>query len=148
MIVMASVPLALVGVVPVLEGLSVPLSVIVFLGAIVLAGIVVNNGIVMIDQINQLRDAGLPRDEAIVRGAQTRLRPVAMTTLTTVLGLLPMTGWLSALPLVGASTEGLELRAPMAITILAGLTISTMLTLVVVPVLYSFTARRRALVPA
>jgi HAE1 family hydrophobic/amphiphilic exporter-1 len=132
----------------VLEVLEVPLSVIVFLGAIVLAGIVVNNGIVMIDQINQLRDQGMPRLEAIVRGAQTRLRPVAMTTLTTVLGLLPMTGWLAALPVVGSGSEGLELRAPMAITILAGLTISTLLTLVVIPVLYSFTGRRRILAVA
>ena len=65
-----------------------------------------------------------------------------MTTLTTVLGLLPLTGWLGSLPLLGGTGEGLELRAPMAITVIAGLITSTMLTLVVVPVVYSLSDRK------
>jgi HAE1 family hydrophobic/amphiphilic exporter-1 len=142
LIIMVSVPLALVGVVPVLELLAIPISVIVLLGAIVLAGIVVNNAIILIDQINQLRAQGLAKRAAILEGARSRLRPVVMTMLSTVLGLLPLTGWLSRLPLVGGDAEGLELRAPLAITVLTGLLISTLLTLVVVPVLYSLTDRR------
>ncbi|MHC4899764.1 MAG: efflux RND transporter permease subunit, partial [Planctomycetota bacterium] len=130
-----TLPLALVGVIFTLEWLDTPLSVVVFLGAIVLAGIVVNNAIILIDQINRLRAEGTDKLTAIVEGARIRLRPVLMTTVTTVLGLLPLTGWLFA-------GEGLELRAPMAITVVCGLTVSTILTLVVVPVVYSLSDRR------
>jgi HAE1 family hydrophobic/amphiphilic exporter-1 len=119
-----------------------PLSVIVFLGAIVLAGIVVNNAIILIDQINRLRTGGMAKMDAIIRGAHTRLRPVLMTTMTTVLGLLPLTGWLAGLPILGGSGDGIELRAPMAVTVIAGLLSSTLLTLVVVPVVYSLSDRK------
>jgi HAE1 family hydrophobic/amphiphilic exporter-1 len=143
LVILLAMPLALVGVVFVLEALAVPVSVIVLLGAIVLAGVVVTNAIVLIDQINQCREAGDAKFKAIVEGAHRRLRPVMMTTLTTLLGLLPMTGWLAGIPWIGGTAEGLELRAPMAITLIAGLSSSTLLTLVVIPVAYSFADRRR-----
>ncbi|MGA0868842.1 MAG: efflux RND transporter permease subunit, partial [Planctomycetota bacterium] len=79
--------------------------------------------------------------EAITEGAAQRLRPVLMTTTTTVLGLLPLTGWLSGFPFLGGS-EGVELRAPLAITVVAGLISSTILTLVVIPCVYSMSDRR------
>ena len=142
LVILVSLPLAMVGAILTLDLLGIPLSVIVFLGAIVLAGIVVNNAIILIDQINRLRAQGAAKHDAILRGAQIRLRPVLMTTLTTVLGLLPLTGWLGSLPLLGGTGEGLELRAPMAITVIAGLITSTMLTLVVVPVVYSLSDRK------
>ncbi len=142
LVILFTMPLAVVGVVFALEVFAIPISVIVLLGAIVLAGIVVNNAIILIDQINQLRSEGVPKMRAIVEGAHTRLRPVMMTTLATLVGLLPMTGWLASLPLIGGQPEGLELRAPMAITIIAGLTSSTMLTLLVIPVIYSLSDRR------
>jgi HAE1 family hydrophobic/amphiphilic exporter-1 len=100
---------------------------------ILLAGIVVNNAIVLVDLINQLRIQGVPRFEAIVAAGRQRLRPILMTTLTTILGLLPLA--------LGFG-EGAEIRAPMAITVIGGLTVSTLLTLVVIPVLYSLVDRR------
>lgn len=141
-VILLTVPLATIGVVLTLDLLDIPVSVIVMLGGIVLAGVVVNNAIILLDQINQLRAAGMAKFEAIVEGAHSRLRPVLMTTLTTVVGLLPLTGWLAGVPLIGGSGEGLELRAPMAITIVAGLSTATLLTLLVIPVVYSFSDRR------
>ena len=92
-----------------------------------LAGIVVNNAIVLLDRIKQLREQGLDKISSIKQAAQSRLRPIIMTTLTTALGLLPMA--------LGVG-EGSELRTPMAITVISGLLCSTLLTLVVLPVLY------------
>jgi HAE1 family hydrophobic/amphiphilic exporter-1 len=108
--------------------------VIVFIGLIMLAGIVVNNAIVLVDLINQLRQRGMERINAIREAARLRLRPIMMTTLTTVLGLAPMAMGLG---------EGSEMRTPMAITVIGGLLTSTMLTLLVVPVMYSLLDRRR-----
>lgn len=142
LVILVSLPLALVGVVLALDLLDLPISVIVLLGGIVLAGIVVNNAIVLIDHVNHLRAQGVAKLIAIATGARTRLRPVLMTTLTTVVGLLPLTGWLAGVPGLGGATEGVELRAPMAITIIAGLTASTLLTLIVIPVVYSLSDRR------
>jgi HAE1 family hydrophobic/amphiphilic exporter-1 len=141
-IILFSVPLAAVGVVFTLAVLNVPLSVVVFIGLILLAGIVVNNAIVLGDRINARRVAGLGVGEAIIEAGEARLRPILMTTATTVLGLLPLTGWLAGLPLVGAfgSGEGAEMRAPMAITVIAGLISSTVLTLIVIPVIYKLLA--------
>jgi multidrug efflux pump subunit AcrB len=144
LVILVSVPLATIGVVFALDATDTDLSVIVFLGAIVLAGIVVNNAIILIDQINQLREEGMPLREAIVEGSSSRVRPVLMTTLTTLIGLLPQTGWLTWIPYIGGSTDGLELRAPMAITVIAGLSSSTLLTLLLVPVVYGLVARQRA----
>jgi HAE1 family hydrophobic/amphiphilic exporter-1 len=128
LLILFTVPLAGAGAVLGLWITDTRLSVIVFIGLIMLAGIVVNNAIVLIDRINQLRAEGKAMAEAIVESGQSRLRPVLMTTLTTVLGLLPMA--------LGTG-EGSEIRAPMAITVIAGLSIATLLTLVFIPVLYS-----------
>lgn len=141
-VILLSVPLAIIGVVLTLDFLGIPVSVIVLLGGIVLAGVVVNNAIILIDQVNQLRAGGMAKYDAIVEGAHSRLRPVLMTTMTTVVGLLPLTGWLAGVPFFGGSGEGLELRAPMAITIVTGLTSATLLTLLVIPVVYSLSDRR------
>jgi HAE1 family hydrophobic/amphiphilic exporter-1 len=93
-----------------------------------LAGIVVNNAIVLVDYINRLRARGMERTEAIVTAGTVRLRPILMTTATTVLGLLPMALGLG---------EGAELRTPMAVTVITGLISSTVLTLILIPTLYS-----------
>ena len=101
---------------------------IVLIGVIMLVGIVVNNAIVLIDTINRYRRRGMDKTAAIVRAGHVRLRPILMTTLTTVLALLPMAvSW----------GEGAELRAPLAITVASGLILSTLLTLVVIPAAYS-----------
>jgi HAE1 family hydrophobic/amphiphilic exporter-1 len=126
-IVMFSVPLAFVGVLYALVYTGTDLSIMVFLGGIVLAGIVVNNAIVLVDYVNQLRERGLPKRDALVTAGTVRLRPIFMTTITTVLGLLPMA--------IGAG-EGSELRKPLAITVMAGLASSTILTLIVIPAIY------------
>ncbi len=132
-IIMFTIPLAGVGAVVslILTGTSV--SVVVFIGLILLVGIVINNAIVLIDRVNQLRAAGMPKVEALVQGAHQRLRPILMTTLTTVLGLLPMA--------IGLG-EAAELRTPMAITVIGGLLVSTFLTLVVIPVVYDVIDRK------
>ncbi|RMG44435.1 MAG: efflux RND transporter permease subunit [Acidobacteria bacterium] len=128
LLIMITVPLALFGVVVVLGGLGIPISVVVFLGMIMLAGIVVNNAIVLVDYVNRLRRRGLSVEDALVEGGRVRLRPILMTTATTVLGLLPMSLGLG---------DGAEIRTPMALTVIAGLLSSTLLTLIVLPTLYS-----------
>jgi len=120
-------------VVGVLWLLSIPLSVVVFLGLIMLAGIVVNNAIVLVDYINHLRANGMEKIEAIVTAGTVRLRPILMTTATTVLGLMPMA--------LGFG-EGAEIRTPMAITVVAGLVSSTVLTLLVIPTVYALVDRK------
>ena len=132
-VILFSIPLAAVGVALALWITGTSLSVIVFIGLIMLAGIVVNNAIVLVDLINQLRQRGMERVSAIKEAAKLRLRPIMMTTLTTVLGLAPMAMGLG---------EGSEMRTPMAITVIGGLLTSTMLTLLVVPVMYSLLDRR------
>lgn len=127
-VILFSVPLALVGVVGALWLTGTPVSVVVLIGAIVLAGVVVNNAIVLVDTINRLRAAGMERIRAIHEGARLRLRPILITTLTTVLGLLPLS--------LGFG-EGAEVQQPLALTIIAGLSSSTLLTLIVIPVVYA-----------
>jgi HAE1 family hydrophobic/amphiphilic exporter-1 len=126
-IVLFTIPLALVGVVAGLMTTGTEITVIVLIGTIMLVGIVVNNAIVLIDAINRFRRAGVEKREAVVRAGHVRLRPILMTTLTTVLALLPM---------AVAWGEGAELRSPLAITVASGLTLSTLLTLVVIPAAY------------
>jgi HAE1 family hydrophobic/amphiphilic exporter-1 len=128
-----SIPLAGIGAVWALWMTGSTISVVVFIGLILLAGIVVNNAIVLVDLINQLRAEGMAKLEAIVEGGRLRLRPILMTTLTTTLGLLPLA--------IGFG-EGAEIRAPMAITVIGGLIVSTGLTLVVIPVMYAVLDRR------
>jgi len=133
MVILLSIPLALTGAILALWVSGASLSVVVFIGLIMLAGIVVNNAIVLVTRINQLREAGLARTQAIIDAGRGRLRPIVMTTLTTTLGLIPLALGLG---------EGSELRAPMAITVIGGLLFSTLLTLVVIPVVYSLLDRR------
>jgi HAE1 family hydrophobic/amphiphilic exporter-1 len=133
-VIMFSIPLALVGAVLALKLTATPLSVVVFIGLIMLAGIVVKNAIVLIDRVNQLREEGVAKRDAIVAAAQSRLRPITMTTLCTLIGFLPLAvGW----------GDGSEVRAPMAITVIGGLAVSTLLTLVVIPVVYDLLDRRK-----
>jgi HAE1 family hydrophobic/amphiphilic exporter-1 len=134
-VILLTFPLATVGVVPILYVLGIRLSVVVGIGAIMLSGIVVNDAIVLVDYVNRLRRRGLDRREALLEAGKVRLRPIMMTTMTTILGLIPLTGALPFLPGFGAG-EGVELRAPMAITVIAGLASATVLTLVVIPVVY------------
>lgn len=132
LLILFTVPLAGAGAVLGLWLTDTRLSVIVFIGLIMLAGIVVNNAIVLIDRINQLRGEGVALTQAVLEAGASRLRPVLMTTLTTILGLLPMA--------IGGG-DGSEIRAPMAITVIFGLALATMLTLLFIPVLYALFSR-------
>ena len=127
-VIMFTIPLAGIGAVLALVLTNTPVSVVVFIGGILLVGIVVNNAIVLVDRVNQFRrQSGYTKLDALVAGTNERLRPIMMTTLTTVLGLLPMA--------LGFG-EAAELRTPMAVTVIGGLMMSTLLTLVVIPVVY------------
>jgi multidrug efflux pump subunit AcrB len=126
-IIMFSVPLGMVGVVWMLFLTNTTLSVTSFEGVIVMVGIVVSNGILLIDYMNRLRKKGMDLHEAVLRGGKTRLRPIVMTTLATVLGLIPM-----AVGIGGESSQ-----APLAIAVIGGLTVSTFLTLLFIPTLYT-----------
>ncbi len=127
LIIMVSIPLAFFGSVVGLLLTGTAVSVMVFLGLIVLAGIVVNNAIVLVDCANQFRERGMSPAEAVAAAGRVRLRPILLTTGTTVLGLMPMALGLG---------EGAEVRTPLALTVMFGLATSTLLTLVVIPVLY------------
>ncbi len=126
--IMFSMPVAAIGVVVSLAVTDRPFGITAFIGIIMLAGIVVNNAIVLVDYINQLRRRGIARDEAILKAGPTRLRPILMTALTTILGLVPLA--------IGLG-EGAEAQAPMATVVIGGLLFSTLLTLVLVPVVYT-----------
>jgi len=134
LVILFTIPLALVGAVLALFITGTTVNVVAFIGVIMLAGIVVNNAIVLVDLINQLRSQGKEKTEAIMEAGRERLRPILMTTLTTALGLLPMA--------IGFG-EGSEMRTPMAITVIGGLLVSTLLTLVVIPVVYSLLDRKQ-----
>lgn len=133
-IVMFTIPLAVIGVMFILGMTGTTLSVISFVGGIVLSGIVVNNGIVLIDHMNQLRTKGMQKRDAIIQAGKDRLRPVLITAITTMGGMLPM-----AL----STQEGSELKAPMALTVIGGLISATFLTLILLPVVYSFIAKKK-----
>ena len=133
LVILSTIPLALVGAVLALFITGTTVNVVAFIGVIMLAGIVVNNAIVLVDLINQLRAAGAELLDAILEAGSARLRPILMTSLTTALGLLPMA--------MGFG-EGSEVRTPMAITVIGGLTVSTLLTLLVIPVVYSLMDRK------
>ena len=126
-VILMAVPLGVVGVIAALVVTSNSVSVLVLIGAIMLAGIVVNNAIVLVDAVNRRRREGQAIDDALVSAGSERLRPILMTTTTTVLALFPMALGLGA---------GDELRAPLAITVIGGLTVSTILTLIVIPCIY------------
>lgn len=128
LLILFTVPLACAGSIYGLFLSGTNVSVVVFIGLIMLAGIVVNNAIVLIDRINQMRASGVDKTAAIIEAAQSRLRPILMTTLTTSLGLLPMAMGMG---------EGAEIRTPMAVTVIYGLLFATLLTLFFIPVIYS-----------
>lgn len=127
-VILLTVPLAGTGVVAAFYLLGRPFNIMAFIGAIMLAGIAVNDSIVLVDYVNQLRRRGAKRRDAILEAVQTRLRPIAMTSLTTILVLLPLS--------LGIG-ESARLRAPMAIAVISGLCASTILTLFVIPAVYS-----------
>ena len=134
LVILFSVPFAVIGVLATMALFGVTVSVVSMIGFVLLAGIVVNNAIVLIDCANQLRRAGTAKLDALRQAGQIRLRPILMTTGTTVLGLLPMALGLG---------EGAELRTPMALTVIGGMVTSTLLTLLVVPAVYVLVDRSR-----
>jgi len=136
-VVMFSVPFAFTGVIWALFLGGHNLSIVVFLGLLMLIGIVVNNAIVLVDYINILRARGLPLVKAIQEAGRTRLRPVLMTTLTTICALIPM---------AFASGQGSEVWNPLGLTVLGGLLVSTLVTLVLVPTMYALFERSRKVV--
>jgi len=127
-IIIGSIPLALIGVIWGLVVLRQPIDIMVMIGVILLAGVVVNNAIVLIDFIKTMRTRGYDKEYAIIYSCETRLRPILMTTMTTVFGMIPMALGLG---------EGSEFYRGMAITVIFGLAFSTILTLVLIPILYS-----------
>ncbi|MBL8263838.1 MAG: efflux RND transporter permease subunit [Xanthomonadaceae bacterium] len=132
-VILFTIPLALVGAVLALLVTNSTVSVVVFIGLILLVGLVVKNAIILIDRVNQARESGMAKRDALVEGARSRLRPIIMTTLCTLFGFLP---------LALAFGEGAEVRSPMAITVIGGLLVSTLLTLVVIPVVYDLLDRK------
>ena len=132
-IIMMSIPFALTGVVLILLLTGQNLDMIGMLGIVLLIGIVVKNGIVLVDYINLMRERGIPLNEAIALSGQSRLRPVMMTAFTTILGMIPM---------ATSTSEGSEMWTTMGCVVIGGLTVSTFVTLIVVPVLYGVFNRR------
>lgn len=133
LVILLTVPLGLIGVIFALGLTGTPVSVVVLIGVVMLTGIVVNNAIILVDFINQRRRTGLEKLPAIIEAGRTRLRPILMTTLTTVLGLLPMALGLG---------EGAEIRAPLAVAVIGGLSFATLLTLFLIPTVYAAVDRK------
>jgi HAE1 family hydrophobic/amphiphilic exporter-1 len=128
LVVMASVPLAAIGVLVILFLTGTTLNLQSYIGCIMLGGIVVNNAILLVDQAGQLSRRGLPVREAVAEAGRRRLRPILMTTLTTILALVPLAFGIG---------EGADAQAPLARAVIGGLTGSTLITLVLIPVVYS-----------
>lgn len=126
-VILLSIPFSLIGVALGLQVQDLPLSMPVWLGLIMLAGIVVNNAIVLVEYIEQLRKRGINKRKAIIEAGRLRLRPILMTTLTTVIGMLP---------LASGTGEGAEMLQPLAVCIVAGLSFSTLVSLILVPLMY------------
>jgi HAE1 family hydrophobic/amphiphilic exporter-1 len=127
--IMLSLPLSLVGVALALLSTGDSLNIMSMIGLIMLMGLVTKNAILLVDFTNQARAAGTPRDQALIKAGSTRLRPIVMTTLAMIFGMLPLAFAIGA---------GAEMRAPMARAVIGGLITSTLLTLVVVPVVYTY----------
>jgi multidrug efflux pump subunit AcrB len=138
LVILLSVPFALVGVALGLQAHHLPLSMPVWLGVIMLAGIVVNNAIVLVEQVEIERESGRTLDDALVRAARHRLRPILMTTLTTVVGMLPLA--------LGRG-EGAEMLQPLAVVIVWGLSFSMLVSLWLVPSVYRLFHRSERLKP-
>ena len=133
LVIMATIPFGLIGVIIILLVSGTTVSVVVMIGVIMMAGIVVNNAIILVDTINGIRREGVEKIQAILEAGRRRLRPILITTTTTVLGLMPMALGLG---------DGSEIRAPMAITVIGGLVLSTALTLILIPTVYAIVDRR------
>jgi HAE1 family hydrophobic/amphiphilic exporter-1 len=127
LIIMIIIPFGYIGVIVGLALTGKTLSVPAFMGLIILMGIVVNNGIIMIDFINKLRNKGMQSKEAVITGARLRLRPILITSITTIFGMLPM---------AFSKGEGSEMSSPMAISVSFGLLFAMVLTLFVIPIIY------------
>ena len=133
LIVMFTIPLAFTGGFLALLISGIELSVVSLIGFVMLVGVIVNNGIVLVDYINQLRLSGMERREAIVEAGVTRLRPILMTSLTTILGLVVM---------AFGGDAGTALMQPVALVCIGGLLYATLMTLLVVPCMYDLLSRR------
>ncbi|MCK4762933.1 MAG: efflux RND transporter permease subunit [Candidatus Aminicenantes bacterium] len=131
-IIMFTIPMGIIGVVLIGLAAQISINVIVLIGLVILSGIIVNNAIVLVDYIGQLQQKGMQKIEAIKTAAKVRWRPILMTTMTTVLGLMPM-----ALDF----DEGFEIRIPLALTLIGGLIFGTFLTLVFIPLIYSIVVK-------
>ncbi|MBN2017590.1 MAG: efflux RND transporter permease subunit [Candidatus Cloacimonetes bacterium] len=131
-VIMFTLPLAYIGVIYILVATGTTLSAITFVGIIVLSGIVVNNGIVLIDHINQLRKEGLSPQRSILQAGSDRMRPVLITAITTIGGMLPM---------AISTGQGSEMRSPIAIAVIGGLITATFFTLLIIPTIYSLVER-------
>ena len=132
-IVMATIPLAFTGGLIALLLAGFEISIISMIGFVMLVGVIVNNGIVLIDAINLLRQEGMERRDAIIEASSTRIRPVIMTALTTILGLVPLA--------MGVGV-GAELMQPVAVVCIGGLTYATLMTLLIVPIMYDILAKK------
>jgi len=132
--ILLTIPLAGVGTVLLFFFLGKPISVMAIIGIIILVGIAVNDSIILVDRINQLRKEAEDRADAIVKAVQQRIRPILMTSLTTIIALLPLS--------IGVG-ESASLRSPMALAVIGGLVTSTLLTLLVIPCLYDLLDRLR-----
>jgi len=132
-LILLTLPLGFIGVVFALYFLDMPLSIAVFMGGILLVGVVVNNSMILVDYANLLRTRGMSKRDAIYNSGLVRLRPVLMTAITTIIGTIPM---------AISGGDGSELRKPLAVTVISGLTVATLLTLVVIPVIYDLFSER------
>jgi HAE1 family hydrophobic/amphiphilic exporter-1 len=133
-VIMLTVPLGCVGTILGLAVMGQSIDVVAIIGFLILVGVVVDNAIVLIDGVNQLREQGLTRLEALREAGKKRLRPILMTSACTILGLLPMA--------LGIG-EGAELQQPLAVAVIGGMTLGTLLTLIVIPVVYSLLDRKK-----
>jgi len=132
--IMFSLPMAGIGAIIAFFIVGIPFSLMGYIGIIMLAGIAVNDAIIFVDYINTLRKQGIGKKEAILRSGQDRLRPILMTSMTTILALLPLSFGIG---------EGASLRTPLAIAVIGGLVTSTLMTLIVIPVIYSLIDKLR-----
>jgi HAE1 family hydrophobic/amphiphilic exporter-1 len=132
-VIMFSVPYAFTGAIWALVFTRTPINLVALIGLVLLVGVVVNNAIVLVDYTNILRARGYGLNDALITAGTRRLRPVLMTTLTTIFGLVP---------LAISRGQGSEMWQPFGITVIGGLSLSTIVTLALVPVMYSFMARR------
>ena len=132
-----TVPLAIFGVAIFFRLKEITLNDVSKLGVLILMGIVVNNGIILIDHIRKLRQQGINKDKAIIQGGKDRLRPIMMTAITTIFGVLPLALPLLLPQLFPAGQGRAQMWAPISVAILGGLTTSTFFTLIILPTFYS-----------